>query len=122
MSLNHEQTLNRHSQMRTRTRTSYPDKRVLLAKIDELPLPGPAFECTNVTVKGDLVNINGEPLVEELEIFHRDPVACVAELLSNPLFHEGLHYAPHQLFVNDTAAEHIYHEMWTADWWWETQV
>ena len=104
------------------THTSYTDKRTLLAKIDALPSSVAQFESSNVTVIGDVCNDKGDLLREELEVFHRNPVECVADLLSTPTLRDSLHYAPSQVFVDDTCTDRIYHDMWTADWWWETQV
>jgi Plavaka transposase len=74
--------------------SSFKDKRTLLNKVDSLPLAGPEFKCEAVTVQGDLKNINDEYITEELDLFYRDPVECVQALLSNPSFHQVLHYAP----------------------------
>ncbi|KAF8583074.1 hypothetical protein K439DRAFT_1647351 [Ramaria rubella] len=41
--------------------------------------------------------------------------------MSNPAFHDVLHYMPQQIFEDSTCAERIYSEMWTAEWWWDIQ-
>ncbi|KAF8573570.1 hypothetical protein K439DRAFT_1375015, partial [Ramaria rubella] len=102
--------------------TSYKDKCTLLEKIDTLPGPGPDFECLKVTVKGYLQDANGVDIVEELKVYHRDPVECVRELLGNAAFCEHLCYAPHKVWEDNTCAECMYNEMWTADWWHKLQV
>ena len=61
-------------------------------------------------------------MVEELELWRRDPVECVKELIGNPAFDGKIAYAPEQVFTNMTADEQIRDEMWTGDWWWNTQV
>jgi hypothetical protein len=61
-------------------------------------------------------------MVEELELFHRDPVECIQELLSNPMFKDVLQYSPLQVFVDEECTERIYNEMWTCNWWWDLQV
>ncbi|KAF8583280.1 hypothetical protein K439DRAFT_1647284 [Ramaria rubella] len=108
-----------HSHMRECTETSYTDKRTLLEKIDVLPSPGPPFKCSSLTVTGDLKDTQGNFIVEELELFHRDPVECVRELISNPAFCDVLHYVPERQFADEHHTEQIYNEMWTAEWWWE---
>ena len=53
------------------------------------------WTCDIVTSKGDLLNEAGEPLPsEKLELWRRDPVECVRELLGNPALKDYLKYAP----------------------------
>jgi hypothetical protein len=58
------------------------------------------------------------------ELWMRDPVDCVAELIGNPLFSSALRYRPEQLFVYDAEGtrQRVYDEMWTGEWWWDVQV
>ncbi|KAF8577142.1 hypothetical protein K439DRAFT_1649158 [Ramaria rubella] len=108
--------------MHNHTQMSYKYKQGLLEKIDALPSPGPDFECSMVTVKGDLQDAKGNLIIEELEVFYRNPVECVCELLGNSAFCEALHYAPEKVFKDETCAECIYNEMWTTDWWHKIQA
>ena len=39
----------------------------------------------------------------------------------NPMFKDVLKYAPEKAYL-DEGKNHIYDEMWSADWWWDTQV
>lgn len=59
---------------------------------------------------------------EELELWRRDPVDCVRELLGNPAFRDHLRYAPEHVFLDEEGEDRVYDEAWTADWWWKTQV
>ncbi|KAF8490201.1 hypothetical protein JB92DRAFT_3129009 [Gautieria morchelliformis] len=90
-----------HVQTRTRMRPSYAGKWELLRKIDALP-SGPEWTCHTFVVHGDQLDYNGEKCTEELDIWCRDPVACVNELLANPLFHEHMKFAPEKLFTDDS--------------------
>jgi hypothetical protein len=92
-----------------------------LKKIDQLP-HGPEWHCEIVTAQGDILDENGSQMVEDLELWYRDPVECVRELLSNPAFMEYLCYAPERVYSDSEGKERIYDEMWTGDWWWEMQV
>ncbi|KAI0074716.1 hypothetical protein K474DRAFT_1601024, partial [Panus rudis PR-1116 ss-1] len=62
-------------------------------------------------------------LTERLELWKRNPVDCVRELLGNPTFRNHLNYAPEKVygeaFEQDEAR--IWSEMWTGDWWWDVQ-
>ena len=59
---------------------------------------------------------------EKVEIWYRDPIECIQELIGNPLFRDTMGYAPERVFLDENGTQRAYDEMWTADWWWETQV
>lgn len=67
---------------------------------------------------------NDEIMTEDLELWKRDPVECIKELLGNPAFREYMAYMPERVYGNTSASElsRIIDEMWTAEWWWEIQV
>jgi len=100
--------------------------------IDQLPT-GSEWHCELVRVHGD-DETHGAPAQgpgddradqgndKELELWLCDPVACVQELLGNPVFHDELAYAPEKVYTDPQAQTCWYDEMWTGDWWWETQV
>ena len=47
---------------------------------------------------------------------------CVEELLGNPALRDVMAYVPECVYANAKGENRIYDEMWTGDWWWETQV
>ncbi|KAF8586250.1 hypothetical protein K439DRAFT_1646303 [Ramaria rubella] len=96
------------------TQTSYNDKWTLLEKINALPTSGPVFKCATVSLTVDLKDSKGNFIIEELELFHHDPVECVS-------FHDVLKYTPEHHFKDEQHSECIYNEMWTADWWYKLQ-
>ncbi len=59
---------------------SFKNCRELLKKIDTLP-KGPGWSCDLLTVVGDLEDEEGEKLVEVLELWRRDLIECVRELI-----------------------------------------
>lgn len=63
-------------------------------------------------------------MTEELEVWMRDPVECVKELMKNPTFRDHMAYMAERVYGTKDAKEssRIFDEMWTANWWWETQV
>jgi hypothetical protein len=71
---------------------------------------------------GELVGEDSEPINEEHELWIRDPVECICELIGNPAFHEYMGYAPEKAYVDKYGRNQRYDEMWTGDWWWTTQV
>jgi hypothetical protein len=58
----------------------------------------------------------------ELELWRRDPVDCVRELIGHLTFKDMMVYAPEHAYADNEGKCRIYDEMWTCDWWWETQV
>lgn len=61
-------------------------------------------------------------MTEEIELWARDLIKCVEELLSHSAFKEHLVYAPSRVYTCGDRITRVYNEMWTGDWWWETQV
>ena len=68
------------------------------------------------------MDANGDNRFETLELWHRDPIECIVELFGNPYFRGKQQYAPRQVFRNKDRTNREFGEMWTADWWWKTQV
>ncbi|KAF8219804.1 hypothetical protein L208DRAFT_1546205 [Tricholoma matsutake] len=65
---------------------AYKNAHGFLKFIDALPL-GPKFSYTPLKVVGNTKDANGNNHIETLELWHRDPVECIAKLLGNPSFH-----------------------------------
>ena len=100
---------------------SFATKYEFFKKIDALPT-GPEFSCETVTIVGDLFDERGEQMTEEAELWLRPPLECMAELLGNPAFREHMVYSPSRVYTGEARLSRVYDEMWTGDWWWETQV
>jgi Plavaka transposase len=98
-----------------------------LKVVDQLPI-GPEWKCELIRTNGD--PIEGEDagagrdghVDDEMELWMRDPVACVQELVGNPAFHGEMAYAPEKVYTDPEGQCRVYDEMWTGDWWWEMQV
>lgn len=73
-------------------------------------------------VKGDLLDKNGEHITEDVELWCRNPVECIQELIGNPAFKDYLAYLPERVYTDEEGTNRQYDEMWTADWWWDMQV
>lgn len=75
------------------------------------------------TTKGNVLDPkNGKRKVHTFELWKRDPVECIKELLSNPTFQEHLRYAPEPQYEDAEGTKPIINEMWTAEWWPKIQV
>lgn len=108
-------------QTKKRTQPSYTSNYTFQKKLDQLPT-GPGWTCEVVSSTGDCVGPNGKPLIERHELWRRDPVECVRELIGNPAFKEYISYVPEMVYADDQQANRVYDEMWTGNWWWEMQV
>ena len=42
--------------------------------------------CTSFQIEGDVVGIDRELKMEGVELWHRNPVECIEELIGNPAF------------------------------------
>jgi hypothetical protein len=95
---------------------------MLFEKIDQLP-HGPKWECELFTTEGDVIDpATGKKSCQTLELWKRNPVECIQELLGNPAFRDHIRYAPERLYEDHEGTKPIISEMWTADWWEEIQV
>ncbi|KAJ7748266.1 hypothetical protein DFH07DRAFT_775727 [Mycena maculata] len=60
---------------------------------------------------------------ETVELWWRDPVECVRELMGNPMFRDVMRsVAPEELYADEKGEIRVINEMWTGDWWREIQV
>jgi hypothetical protein len=62
-------------------------------------------------VKGDILDEDGAPQTETVELWHRDPVECVEELIGNPKFKAYMKYAPYHLYANKDGTKQSWDEM-----------
>ncbi|KAF7354364.1 hypothetical protein MVEN_01125000 [Mycena venus] len=76
-----------------KAKLSFHNNHAFLQKIDALPT-GPDWKCEIVTIVGNRLDKNDKTMLEELELWMRDPVTCIEELMSNPAFKEHMAYAP----------------------------
>ncbi|KAJ7463128.1 hypothetical protein B0H11DRAFT_2159912 [Mycena galericulata] len=101
---------------------SFKDNRTFLKFVDSLP-EGPKWFCFPYKLVGDELDADGKPKEEIVEMWHRDPVEIVRELLANPSFtKQG--YKPIRVFKRFEDGHYSnqeFTEMWTADWWWKIQ-
>ena len=78
--------------------------------------------CDIVTITGNVENEDGVHMEENVEVWRRDPVECVKELMGNPVFKDHMSYIAERVYLDKGGKVRIFDEMWTADWWWNTQV
>ena len=105
--------------------TSFQSAYTYFKQVDKLRT-GPKWRYHMFDVKGDqpVEGDDGQEgfMTETLELWYRDPIECIAELLSNPSFNGSVAYYPERVYADKARKTRIYDEMWTADWWWDIQV
>ncbi|KAF7288146.1 hypothetical protein HMN09_01423800 [Mycena chlorophos] len=97
---------------------SFHNNHAFLKKVDALPT-GPDWTCHVLTITGDKLDETGQRMTEEVELWIRDPVECIREIIGNPAFKEHTAYAPERVYSCNPASEddRILDESWTADEW-----
>jgi hypothetical protein len=109
------------SKIRQKLGLPFPNKRAFLKYIDSLPR-GATWACTPLVITGNDIDGDGAKKKEVVELWHRDVVEVVKELLGNPAFKGKLGFRPQRLYRNPNRTNREYSEMWTANWWWNIQV
>lgn len=61
-------------------------------------------------------------MTEDMDLWFRNPVECIRELLGSAAFKDETVYGPSRAYTSEERTERVYNEMNTGDWWWETQV
>jgi hypothetical protein len=111
----------KRNQTKNRTQPSYSSNYTLLKKVDSLAI-GPGWKWEQIKVREDVADEDGMRGEEDLELWYRDPVAIVQDLVGNPAFKDSLAFAPQKVYTDAEGGMRTYDEMWTGDWWWKTQV
>lgn len=68
---------------------------------------------------GDLKDAKNNLLTEEVELWKRNPIELIEELIGNPVFKEGMKYAPYKVHEG---AQRAWNQAASADLWWDAQV
>lgn len=68
-----------------------------------------------ITIQGDVVDEEGRRQVEELDLWRRDPLECIRELIGNPAYHGKISYAPEKVYRDKEGNIRVYDETWTGD-------
>lgn len=108
-------------QISNKTDPTFKNDRSLYQKIDSLPL-GSEWVCETFEVRGDRKDRQGRPQRETLQLWRRDPIECIRELVGNEAFKEKMHFKPERVYEDEDGKSRIFDEMWTGEWWWDTQV
>ncbi|CDO72407.1 hypothetical protein BN946_scf184977.g106 [Trametes cinnabarina] len=109
---------------------SLSSKQTLYETIDSIPGPSAEWTLIEITIQGTERDEHGNLMTETVDVWVRDPVAVIRDLIGNPDFDGDIDYAPVQEFLTEIAQElseaaeqgqsevdRILTEMNTAEWW-----
>jgi hypothetical protein len=110
-------------QITDRVKPTFDKKKTFLQNIDSLPI-GSSWRCEHISLEGDLVDEDNQFKTEVAELWFRDPIECVKELIGNPAFKHVIDYAPSKLYDHPLGRKgsEVVNEMSSARWWWKIQV
>ena len=89
---------------------SFCSAHLLYKKVDVLRTR-PAWDYRMLTLTGDVKDKHGKPLTEEVKLWMRNPVDCIAKLMENSSFDGSMAYALEHVYTNSTANSRIYDKM-----------
>ncbi|TCD63835.1 hypothetical protein EIP91_004902 [Steccherinum ochraceum] len=95
-------------------------KYLFFKDVDSLPT-GTPWICDEIEVTGDSADEDGNVMKETVELWRRDPVECIRELIGNPAFRDALKYEPERLYTDTEGTSRRYDEMSSGNWWWKVQ-
>ncbi|GAB1520445.1 hypothetical protein RhiTH_003520 [Rhizoctonia solani] len=98
---------------------SFSSNHTLNKLLDKLPTAGPKWRRITQKITGNITGANGKKLTELVEIWMRNILQVVEELLGNIAYGKQLVFVPQKVYLDD--GKRKIDEMWTADWWNETQ-
>ncbi|CAE6492373.1 unnamed protein product, partial [Rhizoctonia solani] len=101
---------------------SFTSNYTLNKLLDDLPTAGPKWNVKAVTITGDKIGPDNKPVIEKVELWFRDILGVIQELLENHTYGKDLVFAPREEFNDPEKTERKYDEMWTGDWWMRLQV
>jgi hypothetical protein len=111
-----------NNQIASRAGLSFRSNYALNKLLDKLPTAGPRWRRIEKTITGDINGGDGKPLTEVIEIWVRNILDVIRELLGNVAYGKKLVFVPRRVYLDPDGTQRKIDEMWTADWWWEIQV
>ncbi|KAG9087059.1 hypothetical protein FRC07_012922, partial [Ceratobasidium sp. 392] len=101
-----------------RCRLSFANNYALNKLLDQLPSAGPRWTRISKKIVGTIQSADGKNLEEEIEIWVRDVVEVVRELIGNTTYGKKLVFVPQRVEIGGSRK---IDEMWTGDWWMRIQ-
>jgi len=93
---------------------NFESSKKLRGLIEMLPDGGAQWMSTTITPKYGVTK-------HQVDLLYRDPISVVQQLLRTPALQEMLTFMPKKVWDSQRVSRQ-YSEMWTGDYWWDTQV
>ncbi|KAK7021100.1 hypothetical protein VNI00_017503 [Paramarasmius palmivorus] len=90
---------------------SYSSAKELNKIIDTCLPTQPKFHWEEIIVAG-----------QAFDFYYRDIRQCIRALWADPEFTPYLVFAPERHYKDSSKSVQLYHDMYTGNWWWDTQV
>ncbi|KAI0643893.1 hypothetical protein C8Q79DRAFT_914885 [Trametes meyenii] len=103
------------------TKSSFLSNYLFFQKIDALPRGFASWKCEFFETVGDVLAEDGKPCTELVELWKRDPVDCIRELIGNPLYCHAIQYAPEKHYADAEGKTRIFGNLFMGDWSWNVQ-
>ncbi|PBK90600.1 hypothetical protein ARMGADRAFT_1032586 [Armillaria gallica] len=104
-------------QIQEKVEPLFKDKCTFLSKINELPSAlGTEWKCEEFELVGNVLDKDGTPMVQTIELWKHDPVACIKELMQDPQFAKHMCYAPEKMYTDEGMKHQAFDEMATGKW------
>ncbi|EUC60634.1 hypothetical protein RSOL_356350, partial [Rhizoctonia solani AG-3 Rhs1AP] len=105
-----------------RCQLSFSSNYALNKILDKLPAAGPRWRRIQRMITGTMKDAKGAKfLTEEIEIWVRDIIEVIRELIGNASYGQKLVFVPQRVEINGDPSNRKIDEMWTADWWMRVQ-
>ncbi|KAI0349107.1 hypothetical protein OH77DRAFT_1382892, partial [Trametes cingulata] len=73
---------------------SLANNKTLLDAVDSIPGPSASWKLIEITIRGTERDEHGNLMTETVDLWARDPVAVVQDLVGNPASNGDIDYAP----------------------------
>ncbi|KZT56446.1 hypothetical protein CALCODRAFT_435724, partial [Calocera cornea HHB12733] len=104
-------------QVRDRPSPTFTNAVQLKRLLDKHLPPASRFQVTQIEVEGGSARDS-----ETLELWGRDPLDCIRELLGDPLLDGYIDYTPRRDYIDEARTKRLYSEYATGDHMWSTQA
>ncbi|KAI0665395.1 hypothetical protein C8Q78DRAFT_986640 [Trametes maxima] len=101
---------------------SFRSSHLFYKKVDALPRGATTWKRKVLEAVGDVLGEDGKPKVEVVELWMRDVVDCIRELMGNPAYCDSIRYRPERQYADAEGKTRVYRNIHTADWWWNLQL
>lgn len=110
--------------------SSFHNNETFLRTVDSLPGPSASWKLFEISIEGTIANAQGLPTTEKLDLWARDPVEVIADLIGNPEFKTNMSFEPYEeveveesnIGDSEVDGDQYFEDIASAQWMWRVQV